>query len=171
MTIIEYMEDPYRFGKVFKDLSSWSNWMVFLKALYGLNLDADEVDIYRHFTGRTTPPSEPFEESWICSGRRSGKSSIASVIAVFEALQGGWKERLAGGETPYIFCLANDKDQAKLIWDYIRHLLQMAASPQIKREAAGQLDLLSSTSVLSSTRRRAVMRIPWKRLLRLLNRP
>ncbi len=148
MTIVEYMEDPYRFGKVFKDLSSWSNWMVFLKALYSLPMSEDELDIYRYFTGRTTPPSEPFEESWICSGRRSGKSSIASVIAVFEALQGGWKERLSGGETPYIFCMANDKDQAKLIWDYIRHLLQMAASPQIKREAAGQLDLVNGTSII-----------------------
>lgn len=147
MNIIEYMEDPYRFGRVFKDLSSWSNWMVFLKVLYAIPLDENELGVYQYFTGRTNPPSEPFEEAWICSGRRSGKSTIASVIATFEALQGGWKERLPGGDTPYVFCLANDKDQAKLIWDYIRHLFQTMAREQIKREVPGQLDLVNGVSI------------------------
>ena len=34
--IIQAMESPDFFQPVFKDLSTWANWMIFLKSLYGL---------------------------------------------------------------------------------------------------------------------------------------
>jgi hypothetical protein len=148
MTIIEYIEDPRRFRKAFKDLGTWTAWLTFLRTLYGLPLqEEDELTRYRHFSGRTTPPTEPFEECWLACGRRAGKSFIASVIAVYEALEGNWKLRLSGGETPWIFIVAVDKAQASLIFSYVRHLLQISGPHQIQRETSDQIDLKNGVSI------------------------
>ena len=60
LTIVQALVDPALFGGLptFWDLASWSRWRVFLKAVYGLPLDGDELAVFRTHTGRTTydPP-------------------------------------------------------------------------------------------------------------------
>ena len=44
-----------------------------------------ELAIYNKHTNRTMPPTEAFNEAWVCVGRRGGKSLIASLIAIYLA--------------------------------------------------------------------------------------
>ncbi len=90
-TIIDALEDPHLLGGLapFHDLSTWSKWIVFLKASYGLPLDDDELPIFRHHTGRSVydPPPGGYPENVCVVGRQSGKSRVAAAVAAFEALR------------------------------------------------------------------------------------
>ncbi len=141
-TIIDWIQNPQRFGREFKDLSTWQNWLTFLKAMYGLPFDdTAELESYRHFTGRMTPPEKSFDEAWLLCGRRGGKSRMAATIAAFEALAIPWAKRLAGGELANIFILASDKAQARNIYGYLRDLIRQAAPGLIKRDTREEIEL------------------------------
>lgn len=147
MDIIQAIESPLFFQRAFQELSSWQAWLVFLKVLYALPMTEEETTLYTHFTGRTIPPATPFEEAWVCCGRRGGKSRIASLIATYEALTGDWHERLSGGERAWVFLMAVDKPQASLIFSYIRHLLSLAAPDQVVREIMDTIELRNGVSI------------------------
>jgi phage terminase large subunit-like protein len=72
----------------FEDLSSWSPWLVLLRAAYGLPLSSGEQEIFREHMGRTSydPPDGGWGEIAVIVGRQSGKTRIAASVAVFEAL-------------------------------------------------------------------------------------
>jgi hypothetical protein len=44
-------------------------------------MDAAELAIYRHHTGRTAPPTKPARYAELVAGRRGGKSRIDGVAA------------------------------------------------------------------------------------------
>ena len=56
MNIIQAINDPQVFAPHFRG-STWSNWLVFLAALFGLPLTPEQLATYSRFTGRTTPPT------------------------------------------------------------------------------------------------------------------
>ena len=85
MNIIKAIHDPALFRPLFKDLSTWTAWQIFLKALFSLPMDEAELELYRRCTGRETAPGQPFREAWVPTGRQSGKSFIAALLAVFIA--------------------------------------------------------------------------------------
>ena len=91
LTIVDALADQRLFGGVsaFRDLSSWGRWVVFLKSVYGLELDGEETAIFTEHTGRSRydPPVGGWSETVAVVGRQSGKSRVASVIAGFEALR------------------------------------------------------------------------------------
>src|SRR2546425_5165219 len=65
---------------------SWATWRVCLKALFGLPLAPDELPVFERHTGRSAAPTTPVREGWLVCGRRSGKSRIAALIAVYIAV-------------------------------------------------------------------------------------
>jgi hypothetical protein len=89
-SIIHALEDKNLFGgmSAFRDLSSWRDWLVFLRATYGLPLEADDLETFRKYTGRQTydPPPGGYPEVVCIVGRQSGKTRIAATIATFEAV-------------------------------------------------------------------------------------
>jgi phage terminase large subunit-like protein len=94
LDIVEAIESPALLGGLpaFRDgLGSWRAWLVVWKAVYGLALDAAEVETFKRFTGRSK--YEPPEGGWstvvLCVGRRSGKTFCASILAAFSALSAG----------------------------------------------------------------------------------
>ena len=46
-------------------------------------MDEEALNLYRRYTGRNDPPTEPAREAWVLAGRRGGKSLTAALIAVF----------------------------------------------------------------------------------------
>ncbi len=92
MNIIEQLQHPHLFGALphFKDLKTWSMWLVFLKSLYGLPLNTCELDAFKQFTGRSTynPPPGGFPEAVAIAGVQCGKSSIAGALIGSAALTG-----------------------------------------------------------------------------------
>src|ERR1044072_5886343 len=104
------LTDPRLLGALpaFRDLSTWSRWIVFLKALEGLPLDAAERSIFCHHTGRTcyAPPPGGFREAAAIVGRQAGKDRIGSVIQVVDAIRG---QREPDGTDVYALSVAQDQ--------------------------------------------------------------
>src|SRR5262245_55233471 len=90
MTIRDALSNPRLLGglPVLQRRSTWQPWLTFLGAVYGLPLTSEEIIRFRHHTGRTRydPPPGGWKEVVCITGRQSGKSQIAGIIAAFEAI-------------------------------------------------------------------------------------
>ena len=132
MTIIEALEDPRFFKPVFGDPGTWRAWEVYLRALFGLPIvDEGDLGVLRACTGLEAAPSERSRESFVICGRRSGKSTVAALLAVYLATFKDWSKVLKRGETGWIFILAVDRYQARIIKGYVTGMLE--ASPHFRR--------------------------------------
>jgi phage terminase large subunit-like protein len=89
-----------------------------LAALFALPMDEAELDLYRHHTGRTAPPSAPFKEACFVVGRRGGKSRVLSLVAVYLATLTDYAPYLAPGEVATIAVIAADRKQARSIFRF-----------------------------------------------------
>jgi hypothetical protein len=123
MDLISATADPVLFAPWFKDRATWRSWFTFIKALFGQPLDPDERELFVRCTGRTTPPTAPATEAYIVAGRRSGKSFIESLIAVYLATFKDWRPHLAPGEKATVMVIAADKRQARVCMRYIEAML------------------------------------------------
>lgn len=127
MDIIQAINDPNLFKPLFRDLETWSSWEVYLKALFGLLIwDPKDKKLLKDCTG--LKESKASRESFVICGRRSGKSFISSIIAVYMATFKDWSKFLSPGERGYIFIIANDKSQAKIIKNYVSGIFQSSGS-------------------------------------------
>src|SRR5581483_1221134 len=81
-----------------KQQQTWLPWFSFLRILFGNDLGADDVALFRECTGRTDTPAGGFTEAWLCCGRRSGKSRMLAMVAVFLGVFRDWAPFLSPGE-------------------------------------------------------------------------
>jgi hypothetical protein len=107
MNVIESLHDRAVLGMPpFEDLAPWRRWLVFLKATYGLEIDADERAIFEHHTAREyDPPPGGYPVVVAIVGRQSGKSRIGAVVVDFEAVR-SLRER--DGTELYALLVAQD---------------------------------------------------------------
>jgi hypothetical protein len=124
ITILDAIHDAKLFGHAFHDTATWQPWLTVLKALFGLDLDDDDLDRFALHTGRSEPNPDGYRESWLICGRRSGKSRILATIAIFVACFKDWRPHLAAGEKAHVFVLARDRAQAKQIFNFALGLLE-----------------------------------------------
>ncbi|QDT54474.1 hypothetical protein Pan44_25070 [Caulifigura coniformis] len=126
MNIIECLKDA-RLLRSFiansdDDINSWlCSWGPTLRALYGLPIQSERSQKFiRTYTGRDPAklPANGFDTALFLTGRRSGKSRIASVIAAFEATVGFDKRKLSPGERGVVIICSPTRRQSKLIRDY-----------------------------------------------------
>ena len=122
-TILDAIRDERLFGKAFKDEATWRAWFVFLAALFGIAMSAAEAEVYRACAGRSALPDRPFREAWLVCGRRSGKSFVMALIAVFLACFRDYRPFLAAGERATIMIVAADRRQARQVLRFVRGLL------------------------------------------------
>jgi hypothetical protein len=111
-TLLDAIDDPVLFasGAWFKKRASWQNWFTFLRVLFGLGgLTPEQQALFRQCTGRTALPSKPFNEVWLWCGRRSGKSFILALIAVYLGCFYEYRPYLAPGERATIVIVACDR--------------------------------------------------------------
>jgi ribosomal protein L37AE/L43A len=125
VNILEAIDDPKLLGRSFKKKlfkrDTWRAWRAFLCALFALPFEDDAaLQTFRECTGRIDPPSQPFRESFICVGRRAGKSFVTAAIAVFVAALVDHSKYLSPGEVGIVMCIGADKNQAKIILNYVR---------------------------------------------------
>jgi hypothetical protein len=124
---LEALDHPQVFGHIFAG-DSWRSWRVIEKSIFGLDLDDDELPLFKQFTGREQPLDRPAREAWIIAGRRSAKSRKAATIGVFLCTIGAevlsFRKALAPGETGTCLIMAVDKRQAQVVLGYARALFR-----------------------------------------------
>lgn len=153
MDIIEAINDKRFFRSCFKDHTSWNNWLTCLKAIFGLSMNDDELAIYQKFTVLPTPPKAPSKEAFLIVGRRGGKSFISAVIAVYIATFKDWSKILGSGERGWVFIIATDKMQARIIKNYISGILNSVPSFKklISKDLAWEIELENGVSIAVKT--------------------
>ncbi len=149
LILLDACRDPHLFGPWFKDAVTWRAWLVFLKTLFALALTDDERDLYIHCTGRAQSPTHPATEAWLIVGRRGGKSFIVALIAVFLACFRDYSARLSPGERGVVMVIATDRKQARVIFRYVRALLENVPmlSKLVERVDAESVDLANRVSI------------------------
>jgi hypothetical protein len=157
MNIIQAMRDRNLLGSLFKDPASWHAWEIYLGALFGLPIDAADLATFERCTGLSRPPApRPREsllgypkESFVICGRRSGKSFISSIVAVYLACFKDWTPYLSPGERGHIFVVANDKEQASIIKKYISGILHKnrLLKSRIQNETKEEIELSGNVGI------------------------
>jgi hypothetical protein len=122
-TIIEALDDPDLFGGMFVE-PSWKSWRTFVTALQGLPMSAEHLAIYRHHTGRTEPPTKASRYAELIVGRRGGKSRILALIACYLSCVIDHRDYIVAGEVPVVAIIAKDRDQARVILNYVGGFLR-----------------------------------------------
>jgi hypothetical protein len=129
MNVIEAITDPAIIG----DTLSIAQCCL-LRALYGLPLDDEQIEIFRMATGLDDYAPREFREATLICGRRSGKSSrIGANVAIYEAC---FREHhFANGEQGHVILIAATKRQASIAYSYIVGRLEN--SPVLSRMLVG----------------------------------
>ena len=95
------------------------------KAMYGLALTDQELDIWRECTGGREYPGKPFSELTCIAGARSGKNSyIETPILLYEALYGGFTPNR--GESCAVVLVAQDARAATISLELAREYLKQS---------------------------------------------
>lgn len=122
-TVLALMTRPL--GAVFGG-PTWATWRAVLRAAFALDLTPDERAVVEELTGRQVLPTAPVRELWLLLGRRSGKSIIAALIAVWATTCRTYT--LAPGEVGVFTIVAADRRQSRVIKRYISGLLNAVPS-------------------------------------------
>ena len=117
-TASEAMTSPHLFGQFFAG-PSWSTWHATVKGTFGEPMpDGAERALFRAVAGRE-PPTRRVREVVIAAGRGAGKDFIASFLAAYSAITFDPRGKLRPGERAHVLCLAVDKPQAAIAFNYI----------------------------------------------------
>jgi hypothetical protein len=121
-----------------------------LRALYGLPMDQQQVDLYCRASGRNSyvPGTEQREGSIIC-GRRAGKSSrICTPVALFESCFRP-RPQLAPGEVANAIVLAPTQRQAAITYKYVASRIHESPllKALIRKERADEIELANNSSI------------------------
>ena len=125
LNIIQVVEDPELFGPLFRNQATWAHWKIFLRALFGLGMDKEEAAFFSQHTGRNSLPTAQASETFCIAGRRAGKSFISALIASYLSIFRNWQPYLSKGEVGYIFVVAADKQQSRVILNYVKAVFRL----------------------------------------------
>lgn len=150
MDIVQLIHGKNFFRPFFKDPETWTAWETFLKTLFGLSLAKSELPLLRECTGLESGPARAFNECYIIAGRRSGKSTVAALLAVYVSLFGDWPRHVSRGEKPVVIIVAVDKNQSRIIKSYIEALLDLNATfrAAVSRVLAEEIELKNGLTIM-----------------------
>ncbi len=131
MNAIDWISHSELFGPFFAG-PSWDAWRVALKALFVVEMTDADRGLYKELSGGRAVPDRPIREASFCFGRRSGKSRIAAMLAVYLAVARDYRSWLAPGEVATIMLIASDRAQARTLMRYVTGLVD--AVPALVRE-------------------------------------
>jgi hypothetical protein len=151
MDIGAALDDPQVFEPWFHG-ESWNGWRAVLRAAFHEKMTRGEKAFFRSVANRE-PPAERVREFWVVAGRRSGKDSIASVIAAHIAASFEPAGRLRPGERALVACLAVDRSQAAVVLDYTRSYFERlpALAALVKRATSDGFELMNNVDIAIAT--------------------
>lgn len=114
LNIIEFATGENWLGLSFKERPAQE---VILRVLYGLPLDDDQLKIYQKLTKNKKEFEAGIEkeEAVLDLGARSGKSLLASIVAIYEATRSKWAKYLNKGESGYTVIISTKQKQSEAI--------------------------------------------------------
>src|SRR5258708_24354775 len=126
---------------------TWATWRGVLAAAFALDLTDEERATVETLTSRQTLPTSPVRELWLLLGRRSGKSIIAALLAVWATCCRVYT--LAPGEVGVFMVIAADRKQARVIKRYVSGLLHAHPSLEVllDRETADAIWLTNGLCI------------------------
>jgi hypothetical protein len=165
-TIIEAMDTVFLpwFPRASDGTDTWANWKCVLRAMDALAMTADEIEFFKSIAGGREPPKRRVSELVAACARRTGKDSVASVIAAHASATFDQQDKLRPGERAQVLCLACDRDQAKIVLNYIRSYFQDIPALRAMVEAEtkdgfalnNRIDITVATNSFRSVRGRPV---------------
>jgi hypothetical protein len=133
--IVQALRNPKLFRPLLGDLGTWASWIVFLKGLFGLDMDAGALELFRTCTARSYPPKGGAKEGWCICGRRGGKSRMIATIGSYIGCFHDFRKYLAPGELAMVLNMARDREQGKIVFSYIRAIIE--SIPALKAGGGG----------------------------------
>jgi hypothetical protein len=154
-TIVEAMDGIFLpwFPRASDGTDTWSGWKAVLKAMDALPMSADEIEFFKSITGGREPPTRRVSELTAVCARRTGKDSVASLVGGYSAATFDQQDKLRPGERAQVLCLACDRDQAKIVLNYIRSYFQdiPALKAMVQRETAYGFELNNLVDITVAT--------------------
>jgi hypothetical protein len=117
-TVIDFLDGRSLLGPHYAGVS-WDRWRAVLRATFALPMTAGDLALFNEVAGGRAPPKKPVRTLVSIVGRGGGKDSIAAALATFVACTGDFR-RLRAGEKAVVLCLAVDRQQARIVFGYIR---------------------------------------------------
>jgi hypothetical protein len=152
INIVDAIRSRRLFGCLprFKSLDTWMAWLVVLKAIFGLAMTAEDLAIFQRQTGRITPLLNGSKETYLVIGRRGGKSFISALVTCFIACFIDFSPFITVGETLAVMCLAKDKDQARIVFRYVKAILNHipALKSMIIDQRADEIELTTGVTIM-----------------------
>lgn len=145
ISILQTMEDDMLFGRFFKG-DTWGTWKQFLAAAFALPISDQEI--FRKHTRREIAPRKP-REAWLICGRRSGKSRIVALIAVYLSCFLDYEGLFAPGEMGTLMVIGADRKGARVLFRYIRAMIRAVTvlEKQIVAETKESIELSSDIAI------------------------
>ncbi len=109
--IVEFATDPDFLGLSFAQRPAQE---VLLRTLYNLPLSWKQKKILKTISPGYSQNGELLEAVWVL-GSRSGKSLLASIIALYESTRAKWQEYLSPGESAYVMLVATRQKQSEAV--------------------------------------------------------
>jgi hypothetical protein len=154
-TIIEAMNGIFRpwFPPAEDGTDSWQNWKAILKAMDALPMSRAETAFFKTIAGGREPPTRRVREFVAVAARRTGKDSIISAVGAYAGATFDQQDRLRPGERAQILCLACDRDQAKIILNYMRSYFRgiPALAAMVERETKDGFALNNGVDIVVAT--------------------
>jgi len=145
LTIIDALQDGRLLGAlpVFRDLTTWRAWLSFLRAVYGLPLDAEDLARFQRCTGRSAPRLNGYPEAVAIVGRQAGKSQITAALASLDAAT-------CEDRGTHVLMVAQDlRGAQRALLSYCREVFEGIPifKKEVERENADTLELRSGVSL------------------------
>jgi hypothetical protein len=150
-SIIDFISDDALLRSSF-DGPSWDRWRSVLRAAFCLPMSRRDLALFAEVAGDRAPPTRRVKELVCAVGRGGGKDSIASALAVYIASTSDFSH-LRPGERGTVMCLATDRDQAGIAFNYVRALLEETPllRPLIKRVDGDRIALRNGAEIIVVT--------------------
>ena len=131
VNFVTTFEDKNLIGAAFPNLETWRPWLTAMKAADGKPLTKKETELFRQCTNRERPSTAPAKEIFFIVGRRGGKGRIAAALGAHLAAFRDYSKILAPGELGLLPIIASDREQARIVLNYIRDIFTL--SPVLRR--------------------------------------
>ena len=151
VNIINFIDSPLLLGPHFEG-PSWDRWRAVLRAAFALPMSERDAELFAEISGGRPAPLRPVRELVCAVGRGGGKDSIASALATFIASTSDFS-RLRAGERGVILCIATDRDQAGIVFGYIRAFFTdiPALAGMVERISDDTIALTNGATILVGT--------------------